>query len=135
MIASPYILCAFRERWLTRRDELHRLHALVDGATLCDELLAELDAAIRAEGAAVLSLREAARASGYSADHLGRLVRAGLLQNVGRPNAPRIRLVDLPRKAGIGQSRDDLTRTHHPAKSRVQIARSVVNSMKEHDHD
>lgn len=135
MIASPYAFRAFRERWITRRDELRRLHALVDGATLCDELLAELELAIRAEGATVLSLREAARASGYSADHLGRLVRAGVVPNVGRPNAPRIRLVDLPRKAGTGKACDDLTPTRQAAKSRVQIARSVVNSMKEHDHD
>ena len=135
MIATPHALCAFRERWLTRRDELRRLHALVDGATLCDELLADLDIAVRSEGAAALSLREAARASGYSADHLGRLVRAGTVVNVGRPNAPKVRLSDLPRKAGAARAAEDLTQTQHSAKSRVQIARSVVTSMKEHDHD
>lgn len=105
LIAGAYALRAFRQRWLTRRDELRRLNALVDGATLCDELLAELDAAIRAEGAMALSLREAARASGYSADHLGRLVRSGVVHNVRRPNVPRVRLLDLPRSGALRHER------------------------------
>ncbi|MDE2782551.1 MAG: hypothetical protein OXK77_06320, partial [Gemmatimonadota bacterium] len=42
---------------------------------------------------------EAARESGYSADHLGRLVRDGRIPNAGRPGAPRIARTDLPRKA------------------------------------
>ncbi len=132
MIATPRTLSAFRERWLARRDELRTLHALVDGAELCDKMVAELDDALRAEQAAVLSLREASRASGYSADHLGRLIRAGALPNAGRPNAPKIRLVDLPRKP---ISWNGLTLSPQVGKSRVQIARSVVTSMKEHDHD
>lgn len=43
MLATTRTLAALRERWLTRRDELCRLHAFVDGAVLCDELLIELD--------------------------------------------------------------------------------------------
>ena len=37
-----------------------------------------------------LTLEEAAGDSGYSADHLGRLVREGKIPNAGRANAPRI---------------------------------------------
>ncbi|MDQ6770200.1 MAG: hypothetical protein M3Z54_09455 [Gemmatimonadota bacterium] len=99
MIATPHTLTALRERWLARRDELHRLGALVHGARLCDELLADLEAATSHADAELLSLRRAAAESGYSADHLGRLLRAGTVANAGRPNAPRIRRGDLPRKA------------------------------------
>lgn len=135
MIAHPHALTAFRDRWLTRRDELRRLHALVDGATLCEALLADLDATLRADDAVELSLRDAAQLSGYSADHLGRLLRAGTLPNVGRPHAPKIRIADLPRKASAPETLGDLTSRRAVTRSRVQIARSVVTSMKEHDHD
>jgi hypothetical protein len=73
VIASPNAFAALRERWITRRDELRRLHALVDGAVLCDELLAELDSVARTDDNEPLSLGRAAAESGYSADHLGRL--------------------------------------------------------------
>lgn len=98
MIVNTHTLAALRERWQARRDELRRLHALVDGAVLCDELLAELDRLTDSAASEALSLTRAAAESGYSADHLGRLVREGKLANVGRPNAPRVRRADLPRK-------------------------------------
>ena len=53
---------------------------------------AELEAALRQEDDTLLTLTEAARESGYSADHLGRLVRDGKIPNTGRPGAPRIAL-------------------------------------------
>ena len=134
MIANPHTLNAFRDRWLMRRDELRRLRALVDGAALCEALLADLDATVRAEDGVALSLRDAAHLCGYSADHLGRLVRAGILPNAGRRNAPRVRLADLPRRAGASESDDDLTLARHSIRSRVQIARSVLSS-KSRDQD
>ena len=98
MIANPHAFRAFRERWLTRRDELRRLRALVDGATLCDELLAELEGLADDAANQLLSLHRAAAESGYSADHLGRLIREGKISNAGRLNSPRIRRGDLPIK-------------------------------------
>jgi hypothetical protein len=72
-----------------------------------------------------LSLQPAAVESGYSSEHLGRLVREGAVPNAGRPNAPRIRRCDLPRKPGrsgdVGPIRRELV-------SKQQIARSVANS-------
>src|SRR6266704_314927 len=56
----------------------------------------ELEATLKAVGDETLTLVEAAALSGYSADHLGHLVRHGQLRNVGRKNAPRIRRADLP---------------------------------------
>ena len=43
-----------------------------------------------------LTLDQAALRSGYSADHLARLIRDGRLPNAGRRGAPRVRAVDLP---------------------------------------
>jgi len=46
-----------------------------------------------------ISLAEAARRTGYSADHIGRLVREGQIRSVGRKNAPKVWLAECPRKA------------------------------------
>jgi len=59
----------------------------------------ELDTTLKALGDESLTLVEAAALSGYSADHLGHLVRHRKLRNVGRKNAPRIRRADLPIKS------------------------------------
>ena len=48
-----------------------------------------------------LNLQQAARESGYSADHLGRLVRSGEIANAGRENAPKVLRKHLPRRPGV----------------------------------
>jgi hypothetical protein len=48
----------------------------------------------------LLSLHSAAQESGYSVDHLGRLLREGKIPNSGRKAKPLIRRGDLPTKAG-----------------------------------
>ncbi len=53
----------------------------------------------------MLTLTEAAEESGFSADHLGRLVHDGKIPNAGRPGAPRISRRHLPRKTGAAKSR------------------------------
>lgn len=89
-------LDALLANWRARREEFARFGAIVDGATLCDELLAELDCALQERDSAVLTLCEAAALSGYTADHLGRLIRQGRIPNGGRRGAPRIRVRDIP---------------------------------------
>jgi len=59
----------------------------------------ELEAALQSVEDGV-TLAEAARLGGYSADHLGRLIHEGTLVNVGRKYAPRIRRADVPVKPG-----------------------------------
>ncbi len=59
---------SFVTRWRGRRDELARLGAHVDGAKLCDELLADVEAMLTSEDESLLGLHEAAARSGYSRD-------------------------------------------------------------------
>ena len=58
----------------------------------------ELDQALRVLGAELLTLPQAAALCGYSADHLGSLVRKGKIPNLGCKGSPRIRPSDLPTK-------------------------------------
>ena len=67
-------------------------------AIVLDRCADELEATLHELDETTLSLVEAASESGYSADHLGRLVRDGKIPNAGRPGAPRIARMHLPRK-------------------------------------
>jgi hypothetical protein len=79
-----------------------RLRGLAQPATLIDSMADELEAHLRAVEHETVNLTDAARISGYSADWLGQMIRTGEIVNAGRKHAPRIRLMDLPRKAGCG---------------------------------
>jgi hypothetical protein len=70
-----------------------------DRALMLERVVRDLEEVAAAEADAVLTLGEGARESGYSADHLGRLVREQAIPNAGRKGAPRIRRRDLPRRA------------------------------------
>jgi hypothetical protein len=113
--------------WRASAVELRRWGAAGHAETL-EQAARELSAALAADRDAVLNLEQAARESGFSADHLGKLVRAGRIPNAGRALAPKIRRGDLPRKAGV------LPSAPGRGMSRVQIARSVVTSTQE-PHD
>jgi len=71
------------------------LHDRVDAAPLAREIVSSIRAIRATSLDEPLSLTEASRRYGYTADHIGRLVREGKLQNVGRKNAPRVRARDL----------------------------------------
>lgn len=83
-------------RWTARRNELQKLGATVDGAKICDEFLADLAALATSEG--FVTLTEAARHTGYTADSLSRMIREGRLTNHGRKHAPRVRVSECPKK-------------------------------------
>src|SRR5581483_11980447 len=108
-------------RWRERAGALRTWGGSEGAARAWETAAAELEAALRAARDELLTLEAAATESGYSADHLGRLLRAGKLPNAGRPHAPRIRRGDLPRKPG------GLPQPVIGCISRTQIARSVVN--------
>lgn len=116
----------FEAKWQEEEERFRRRHAQVDGAALVEELLSDFHAVIVEGGEELLNLQQASRESGYSPDHLGRLVRSGRISNAGRRCAPRIRRRDLPRKAGALQRRRK-PRTLLCA-TPGQIARAVVAS-------
>jgi len=68
-------------------------------ATTLEHCADDLDVAWRDWQQEPLTLEEAAEKSGYSADHLGRLVREGKIPNAGRSGAPRIARRNLPAKS------------------------------------
>ena len=87
-------------KWEARHDEWRRLGVHVLGAALADEILTDLHDLSRANALVPVTLREASLISGYTVDHLQRLVASGQLENIGRKGRPRIRRGDLPAKPG-----------------------------------
>jgi hypothetical protein len=79
---------------------LYRRRGLHTTATLVESMSDELEIHLRQAAHETVSLTEGAELSGYDPDSLGRMIREGKLENVGRKNAPRIRVLDLPRKPG-----------------------------------
>lgn len=107
----------------SRRDALAKLRAHVDGAALLDEVLAELEtleAPARIEEPR-LTLTAAAAATGFSADHLSRLVTRGEIPNHGRKHAPRVLLSECPQKRSPVAC-GTLRRAPFPARARVTIS-------------
>jgi hypothetical protein len=109
------------------RERAALLREYGDGNTARLWLIAakELEQAIQAAGEETLSLTDAARLSGFTADHLGQLVKRGKIRNAGRPGAPRIRRCDLPAKKTNGPGRP---RRRAPV-AREHI-RTIANSYK-----
>lgn len=118
----PSSLASLLSEWRDDADTLRRRSAEVQ-AVLVESCADEMEAALRERGETLLNLTEASRLSGYSSGHLSRMVRDGAIPNAGRPNAPRIRHGDLPRKVGLPPG-DELM--HIADNSKSQIARSIV---------
>jgi hypothetical protein len=88
-------LAALADEW-RRRADLLRLYGDPNTERLWRLAADELDRAAAAERERPLTLREAARETGYTADHLAELIRRGKLPNAGCKGAPRLRASDLP---------------------------------------
>jgi hypothetical protein len=91
-------------------------------AMALEECARELESSLGELELQPLTLGEAAKISGYSTDHLGRLVREGKIPNAGRPGSPRIAPGDVPVKPGmvaLDSPESDLNRT--------QIVRLAIN--------
>ena len=114
------------EKWGAEAEALRRLGAHVDGAKLIEAILADLQYLARSSDGEALTLLEASRESGYSPEHLGRLLREGTIPNAGRKNAPRILRRHLPYKPGA--LRGDASIPRLVGATPGQIARAVVTS-------
>ncbi len=95
-------------------------------ATAIERCADDLEATLVERDEATFSLVEASRESGYSADHLGRLVREGKIPNAGRPGAPRIALQDLPRKASPPAEPRLAEKPRRSDLSNAQIVQSII---------
>ena len=109
--------------WRSRAKTLRR-YGSEPPAIALERCADELEATIRDRDETTLSLVEAARESGYSRDHLGRLVRDGKIPNAGRPNAPRIARRHLPRKAPAEAPLAEEPRPRE--RSNAQIVQSII---------
>ncbi|MYC52974.1 MAG: hypothetical protein F4X47_11730 [Gammaproteobacteria bacterium] len=111
--------------WRRRAKGLRR-YGVETSATALERCAEELDATLVQREETTYSLVEASRESGYSADHLGRLVRDGKIPNAGRPGAPRIALKDLPRKAHVPAEPRLADEPRRRDVSNAQIVQSII---------
>lgn len=114
------------DRWRREIADLRTMYFDERLAALTARHLNELEAALSQQHDELLTLSQAATLSGYSEDHLGRLVRDGKIANAGREHAPRIRRGDVPVKAT--RLRDGTPPLHFARADSRQIARSIVTS-------
>jgi hypothetical protein len=92
-----------RAKLEAQADELDRLGALVPAGKLLRALLSDLQAVAVGDQDDVLSMHEASAYSGYSEDHLARLVKQGRLSTLRTPGSRgryAFRRADLPQKPG-----------------------------------
>ena len=116
---------ALPANWRKRAKALRR-YASESPAVALERCAAELEDTLRELDETTYSLVEAARESGYSADHLGRLVRDGRIPNAGRPGAPRIARRDLPRKAQTPPEPPLAEEPRRGELSNAQIVQSII---------
>ena len=107
--------------WRSEAATLRRRGASAQ-AELLESCATDLDRGIEELQLEPLNLTEASDLSGYSTDHLGRLVREGKIPNAGRPGAPRIARGDLPITAGVVRRPPSLQI------SRTEVVRSAISA-------
>lgn len=123
-------LNALPARW---REEAERLRALEahGQAAAFEQAARELEAAIAARANETLTIREAAAESGYSEEHLRRLVRQGdlpVVRNAGPRSRIRVRRGDLPAKPGRDGRHDPERVAYDPDEDARSIAKIMGGS-------
>ena len=105
--------------------ETLRAYGANGAATAVEQCATDLEEALDRLSSETLTLGEAADATGYSADHIGRMVREGTIPNVGRKGAPRVRRSDLPnkRKRRVAPVAE---RSQRGQNSNRQVVRSII---------
>ena len=86
-------------KYRRRKAEFAGVGAQVDGAAICGEILSDLELLWVTEEDGRLTLAQAAQRSGYSKDHLARMVRQGKIPDLRAPGSKGrilIRAADLP---------------------------------------
>ena len=119
--SGPVLAADLPGEWRDR-SRLFRDHEETSVALAYEKCADALEDALHRESETPLPLTEASDLSGYSTDHLGRLVREGKIPNAGQPGAPRIARGDLPIRAGVVRQPRSLQI------SPTQIVRSAINA-------
>lgn len=114
---------ALPRTWRERSLLLKEWAAAEGAAKAWEQAAAELEQCLARHADETLNLQQAGVESGFSPDHLGRLIRLGRLPNAGRKNAPRIRRKDLPLKNG---SSAPASPTTFLPRERADLVRSVL---------
>ena len=114
-------------QWRDEAETLRR-RGVAGHATLLESCAEELESALRQKHDEPLNLTEAARVSGYSREHLGRLLKEGGIPNAGQPGAPKIRRGDLPTKSA--KLRPPKSVLQCSSISKDDVVRSVVTQGK-----
>jgi hypothetical protein len=123
-VSGPSVLVA---RWRSRAEELRPFAPAA--AAAFEMAAAELEGYDLERAAEVLTLERAAEVSGYSADHLARLIRRGQIPNAGRPRAPRIRRSDLPRKAATDTGASATVPTSLDPAAGNSVVRAIIREI------
>jgi hypothetical protein len=113
------------DSWRAEAGRLRQLEAIGQAAAF-EQLANELETTVATWEDSSLTIREASESSGYSEDHLRRLVRRGHIPSAGRKNSPRISRRNLPVKPHA----EDGSGGQPSVDFRKQIARSVADSAK-----
>ena len=93
------------------RDEAERRKSLWPGdplASALPEIARQLEDRARAYALQSLSVSEASEESGFTEDHLYRLIKNEKIEDVGTGGSRRIRRADLPRKGTKGGLKDEV---------------------------
>ncbi len=102
--------------------EVRRLGGAEGAATAWEEAARQTELRLREARLEPLTLDAAVAESGYTRNHLNRLMREGTLPNSGTDSNPRILRTHVPRKPGFAVDQQAV----QPASSRVQAARAVI---------
>lgn len=93
------------------RDEAERRKSLWPGdplASALPEIARQIEDRARAYALQSLSVSQASEETGFTQDHLYRLIKTGQIEDVGTGSSRRIRRADLPRKASTSGAKGGL---------------------------
>ena len=93
----------FHAKWAARRAEWEKLGALVSGAKMCEEFIADFENVLTSHDEAVLNTNQAAAMTGYSRAQLLRQYKEGRLRGHKKGKHVFFRAGDLPRKPNAGR--------------------------------
>ena len=93
----------FHAKWAARRAEWEKLGALVSGAKMCEEFIADFENVLTSHDEAVLNTNQAAAMTGYSRAQLLRQYKEGRLRGHKKGKYVFFRAGDLPRKPNGGR--------------------------------